>query len=132
MRQRAAGRDERLRHELPTKSPRQVLARVRSDKRVVSDAVESQYRYQLLEIRHQPFHATATHAQIFSPSTSRITRIGRLYGMVKGDLGRAKSQLGVWLVKFVRGSGTVHGSRCLPHPVSALGPTATRHRVQPT
>ena len=49
--QRAAARDERLRHELPAEGAHRVLAGMGSDEPVVADAVEVQDRQQFVEVR---------------------------------------------------------------------------------
>ena len=49
--QRAAARDERLRHELAAERPHRVLTGMGSDEQIVGDAVEVQYRQQFVEVR---------------------------------------------------------------------------------
>jgi hypothetical protein len=48
--QRAAGRDEQLRHHLPTEGAHRILARVRADEEVVVDGVEVENRQQLFKV----------------------------------------------------------------------------------
>ena len=50
LRDGAAAGHEGLRHHLATERPHRIAARVRADERVVVEAVEVQYRQQLLEV----------------------------------------------------------------------------------
>ena len=74
--QRAAGRDERLRHHLAAERADRVLARVGADERVVVDLVEVENRQQLVEVCRSTLRGLL---EVVLPDPVHVDQIGGAY-----------------------------------------------------